>query len=472
MLTFDNLRFYQRRGYEHLLRGDLPRTAMLQDMGSGKTVTTLSALDVLQLTGQVGRALVIAPKRVAKLVWPLESEKWAHLRHLDITPVVGDQKERALAIRRDSPVHTINYENIPWLMDQLGSRPWPWDMVIADESTKLKGFRLRKGGKRTAVLAKIAGKVRRWVNLTGTPRPNGLIDLWGQFWFLDAGRRLGRTFSAYKDRWFYYPPTQAEFARLKPFDHSKTQIEAAIADLVFAMHAADYLELPPIYHNRVYVELNGRTLDLYRRFEKDAFMELGGLEIEAMNAGAKYNKLLQLASGFIYTNGPGQPPKWEVFDDAKLDALADIIGDAQGAPILVAYTFKADLHRLKQAFPQGREFTDDAALMRAWNAGKVPLLFAHPASMGHGLSLQEGGNILVFFSHDANLEYYEQIIERIGPMRQAQSGLNRPVFVHHLIAADTHDEPAMARLLNKGEEQKAFSDAMKEFTSKRLQLNS
>ncbi|KAG0289427.1 hypothetical protein BGZ96_007001 [Linnemannia gamsii] len=450
---------YQHMIMEHVLSNQ--RGAVWAGMGMGKSVSTLSALDILELI-EPGPALVIAPLRVATSTWPDETKKWAHLKDVEVSAVVGTPDERRLALKRPATVYTTNYENLPWLVEHYGNK-WPFLKVVADESTKLKSFRVRQGGKRAHALGRIAhSKINRFIELTGTPSPNGLQDLWGQAWFLDQGVRLGRSFEAFKSRWFQsiQAGSDRHAVKLNPLPFAQEQIEDRLRDLCISLDARDYFDTArPITHT-IYVELPAKARKLYRDMEREMFMALDcGTEIEALNAASKTIKCLQLANGAIYTDDTGSA--WTEVHDVKLQALEEIIEEAAGMPVLVAYHFKSDLIRLQKAFPKGRALDQDPHTIRDWNAGKIPVMFAHPASAGHGLNLQDGGNILVFFGHWWDLEQFLQIIERIGPTRQAQAGHNRPVFIYSIVAADTVDEIVMARRDSKRGIQDLLLESMK-----------
>jgi SNF2 family DNA or RNA helicase len=384
--------------------------------------------------------------------------KWSNLSHIEVQPIVGSLAEREKALKNsNAAVFTINYENVPWLCDTLGDR-WPFEHVVADESTRLKSFRLGgKGGRRARSIMKIAHtRIKGWTNLTGTPSPNGLVDLWGQAWPLDAGVRLGRTFTAFEQRWFRKGFNGFGFEALPT---AREQIEDKLRDLHIAIDPADWFDLKAPIVNVVRVELPDRARRLYRAMEKEMFLAIGNHEIEAFNAASRTIKCLQLANGAIYTDGEG---KWAEVHDAKIQALQSITEEAMGAPVLVAYHFKSDLARLQRAFPYGRVLDANPETIREWNTGKIRLMFAHPMSAGHGINLQDGGNILVFFGHWWSLEEFQQIIERIGPVRQLQAGHDRPVFIHHIVAADTVDELVMARRESKRDVQDLLLEAMKE----------
>ena len=448
------------RAYQHQLIGhmlDLPRCGGWAGMGMGKTVSTLMSLDMLELV-EPGPALVLAPLRVAASTWPDEAKKWGNLRNVEVSAVIGTPEQRRAALRRPASIYTTNYDNLVWLVEEMGER-WPFRKVVADESTRLKSFRLRQGGKRAQALARVAHcKVDRFIELTGTPSPNGLQDLWGQAWFLDRGQRLGRTWEAFVQRWFRSIPGDNGFARIEPMPFAQEQIEDRMRDLCLSLDARDWFDIRQPIENVIRVELPKRARALYQDMEREMFMQLDGHEIEAFSAAAKTIKCLQIANGAAYTDEAGN---WSEVHDAKLQALEDVIEEAAGMPVLVAYHFKSDLARLTRAFPKGRHLDQDPQTIRDWNAGKIPILFAHPASAGHGLNLQDGGNILVMFGHWWDLEQFQQIIERIGPTRQAQAGHDRPVFIHHIVAADTVDELVIARRESKREVQDLLLEAMK-----------
>ena len=439
----------------------VPRCAVWAGMGLGKTLSTLTALDILEII-EPGPALVLAPLRVATSTWPDEAQKWMHLSNVAVSAVVGTPDERRAALRRPATIYTINYDNLPWLVEHYGDR-WPFRKVVADESTRLKSFRLRQGGVRARALAQVAHcKIDRFIELTGTPSPNGLQDLWGQAWFLDRGVRLGRSFEAFKSRWFRSIQVGADryAVRLEPLPFAQEQIEDRMRDICLSIDARDHFNIAEPIVNVIRVDLPAKARRMYRDMEREMFLALDcGTEVEAFNAASKTVKCLQLANGAIYTDDTRSA--FADVHDAKLQALEDVIEEASGMPVLVAYHFRSDLVRLQRAFPQGRALDNDPQTIRDWNAGKIPVLFAHPASAGHGLNLQDGGNILVFFGHWWDLEQFQQIIERIGPTRQAQAGHDRPVFIHHIVAADTVDELVMARRESKREVQDLLLDAMK-----------
>lgn len=455
------LRDYQRAVVGHMLAHE--RCNVWAGMGTGKTVSTLTALQGLAMVEDPFPALVLAPLRVASSTWPGEVDKWAHLEGLRLRDASGTR----LGLNfnpKGADIITVNYDNAEALVNYFLSDDlaFPFRTVIADESTRLKSFRVKQGGKRAQALGRVAHKhVRRWVNLTGTPAPNGFLDLWGQQWFIDAGARLGRSFSAFEDRWFRIKraPGQQYGGTVEMLDGAQAEIESRLADCTLTVRAGDFLDLPPLVENTIEVELPATARRHYRELERELFTVLaGGDTVEAFNAAGRTMKCLQAANGALYTDDKGA---WKGLHDAKIDALASVVEEAAGAPVLVAYHFKSDLARLQHAFPRGRALDADPRTIDAWNQGRIPLLFAHPASAGHGLNLQHGGNILVFFGLWWDLETHEQIIERIGPTRQAQAGYNRPVYVHRIVARQTVDELVLTRLKTKASVQQILLEAMK-----------
>lgn len=449
---------YQNVIVNHIIRN--PRCGVFAGMGLGKTSSTLMALEVLHLIEDIYPALVIAPLRVASSTWPDEVKKWKQFRHLVVSPIVGSPEFRKAAIAKEANIYTINYENLPWLVEQYQGIPWPFKIIIADESTRLKSFRTMQGGKRAHALAKVAFKSPRFVALTGTPAPNGLGDLYGQVWFMDQGHRLGKSFSAFRDRWFkaIRVGNDAFAVKWEPHAHSQEEIQGRIKDVCASLNAADYFDLMEPIVNTIRVKLPPKARRAYDAMEKELFAELAsGLEVEAMNGASRVSKCLQMASGAVYL----EDGSWEELHDAKIEALESIIQEAAGMPVLVAYHWKHDLKRLQKAFPKGRVLDKDPQTITDWNQGRIPLMFAHPQSAGHGLNLQDGGNILVFFSHWWSLEEHQQIIERIGPVRQFQAGHNRPTFIHHIVGERTLDELVMRRRDSKAELQDILMEAVK-----------
>jgi SNF2 family DNA or RNA helicase len=423
-------------------------------MGLGKTISTLKALEMLLLV-EPAPILVIAPIRVVLSTWPDEIKKWN--LNMDYVAIVGTSAEKAKAVESKSHIYGTNYENLPWLVDWYSGRPWPFKIVVADEVTRLKGFRTRQGTKRAKALSEVAHKsVTRWIGLTGTPAPNGVKDLWGPMWFVDSGKRLGKSYTAFENRWF--KPTPDGYG-IEPLPHAQSEIQSRIADVCLALEAKDYFDLKEPIVSKIAVNLPPKAFIQYKEMEKKMFLELEGhlgpTEIEAHNAASKTQKCLQLANGAIYTD---EDKNWVVVHDVKIQALESVVEEANGTPILVAYHFRHDLVRLRSAFPNSRVLDDNPKTVEDWNQGKIPILIG---SAGHGLSLQHGGNIICFFSLDWNLENHMQIIERIGPTRQIQSGYDRPVFICYILANGTLDYEVLERIETKASVQSILMKAMK-----------
>lgn len=455
-------RAYQSLMIEHTI--NVPRCAVWADMGLGKSLSTLTALDAMFLAGEDAPALVIAPLLVARDTWPDEARKWEHLRQIDVMPIVGSEAERRAALKYDASVYTVNFENLPWLVEHYGER-WPFRTVVVDESRRLKSFRLKQGGKRTAALGRVAHtKVKRMIQLTGAPAPNGLDDLYGQAWFIDAGRRLGRTHSAFRSRWFQ---KNYDGYGVSPLPFAQEQIQAALSDVCLRVDAADWFDLEKPIPVPVFIDLPPKARAVYKEMEKEMFAQIDDRSAEAFNAAARTQKCLQIANGAVYVDPLVQgeeargPKEWREVHDVKLQALESIIEEAGGSPVLVAYHFKSDLARLVKAFPKARVLSDPAQ-MREFKTGKYEVGFGHPASMGHGVDgLQDHCHRIAFFGHWWDMDQRNQIIGRVGPVRQYQAGHKRPVYIYDIIARDTVDELVIARHETKREVQDLLLEAMK-----------
>lgn len=447
-------RDYQKLMIEHIARH--PRCALWAGMGMGKTSGVLTALERLNFFEPVFPALVVAPLRVAQSTWPDEVEKWAHLSNFRVSAIVGEYDERMKALHTKADIYTTNYEQLQWLVDLYGKK-WPFKTIISDESTRLKSFRVRQGGKRAKALYQVSwlDVVKRFIELTGTPAPNGLQDLHGQIHFLDQGHRLGRSYTAFTQRWFR--PAWSGFGH-EPLAHAQEEIEERLDDICLSIRPEDWFDISEPIENTIYVDLPPKARKLYKDMEQEMFMELGDEEVEAFNAAARTMKCLQLANGAAYVGENAE--RWVTVHDEKIEALKSIEQEAAGMPLLVAYHFRSDLDRLRKAFPRGRVLDKDPKTIKEWNKGRIPMLFAHPASAGHGLNLQDGSNILVFFGHNWNLEEYLQIIERIGPVRQMQAGHNRPVFIYHIVAKGTIEEGVIERVHSKRSVQDILMERM------------
>lgn len=443
-----------------------PRCGVFASMGVGKTTATLDALHTLQLVEE-GPILVVAPLRVAENTWPDEVARWQQFaRAFAVVTVLGDGKARAAALdralRTRNALVTINFENLPWLIERLAllKKTWPFRTVVVDEASKLKGFRLKQGTQRAKALATVAHKhVDRIILLTGTPAPNGLADLYGPLWFVDGGQRLGRTFSAFSDRWFR---KAFNGFGIEPLPHAHDEIHAKIKDVCLSLNAADWFDLKDPVKSVIEVQLPAKARGLYNDMEKKFFAEIDGHEVEAFNAAAKSMKLAQFTAGAAYVGEDSD--KWVEVHDAKIAALESVIEEANGMPVFCAYHFRSDLARLTKAFPGAINIATSEGLRDA-KKGKGKLWLAHPASVGHGIDgLQHHTNIGCFFSLSFNLEEHLQFIERIGPTRQAQAGFDRPVFLHYLCVKDSIDEIMLQRLDSKRSVQDVLLEALKRRT--------
>lgn len=421
---------------------------LLLDMGLGKTVITLTAIHKLMRENfEVGRVLIVAPLRVAQTVWDAEIEKWNHLKGLRVSKVLGPEKARLEALKAEADIYVINRENLAWMIEKIGNA-WPWDMVVLDELSSFKS----RASERWKALRRVRGRFTRIVGLTGTPAPNGLLDLWPQMYLLDRGQALGKTLGGYRDMYFNPGRRNGHIVfdwRLKP--GADEQIYKRLDGVCVSMQAKDYLRLPPRIDNVVKVTLDSKAKSLMDTMERDCVLELAGQEILAPSAAAVSNKLLQMAQGAVYDEDGG----YTVIHSAKLDTLQDIVEAANGQSVLVYYSYKFDLERIKKAFPEAVELKGEAEV-KAWNAGKIQLLVAHPASAGHGLNLQAGGSLLVWYGLPWSLELYAQANARL--YRQGQQN---GVVIHHLVADGTIDEDVMAALSRKADSQQALMDAVK-----------
>lgn len=436
---------YQRQATQFIIDHD--EAAIFLGMGLGKSVITLTAIWQLMLDYfTIHRVLVIAPLRVARDTWPAEIAKWDHLRGLTVAVAVGTKQDRLDALAQSAMVTIINRENIPWLVNQMGGS-WPFDMVIIDELSSFKNHR----AKRFTALVKMRPHVKRWVGLTGTPAANGLMDVWAQFRLLDGGERLGRFITRYRERWFVPDKRNGmQVFTYKPRVGAEDEIYGAISDMTLSMRTTDHLQLPKLTVTTMPVTLEPKERKVYDQLKADLVLDLDGATVDAANAAALSGKLLQLASGAIYTDDGD----WASVHERKLDVLEDLVEAANGNPLLVAYWFTHDRERITACFPQARELKTSADI-EAWNRGEITLGLIHPASAGHGLNLQSGGHLLVWFSLTWSLELYQQTNARL--YRQGQS---EPVTITHLVAEGTLDETVLKALDAKDATQAALIDAV------------
>ena len=437
---------YQTRAKDFIL--EHPKAWMLLEMGLGKTVITLTAIDVLiNELFEVDRVLVIAPKRVAEDTWTREHAKWDHLRHLRVSKVLGSPEQRRRALAVDADIYVIGRDNVVWLVEQC-RQGWPFDMVVIDELSSFKNPQ----AKRFRALKKVIPKASRVVGLTGTPSANGLMDLWAEIYLLDRGERLGHTLGAYREKYFR-PGARNGYVVFKwePLRGSREKIEAAISDICISMSADDYLTLPKRIDNLIPVKLSPQEMKQYKTMEAEQLLHIDDEDVVALNAAAVMIKLLQIANGSVYSH-EGNVVR---LHDAKLEALLEII-DTTDSPVLVFYSYKHDLAAIQAAIPGARTL-DGPEDIAEWNAGRVQVLLAHPASVGYGLNLQEGGHVIVWYGLTWSLELYQQANARL--YRQGQ---DKPVIIHHLIAEGTVDEQVMRALQEKDMSQAALMAALKE----------
>ena len=443
MLNRSNLHSYQEHSVQHII--DNPRCALFLEMGLGKTVSTLTAIDELMFDRmEIQKVLVIAPKRVARDTWPDELKEWAHVRHLTVSAVIGSAAKRMTALKTPANIYTINRENVEWLVGVYGSK-CPFDMIVIDELSSFKSSK----AVRFKSLKQWSGQCTRVVGLTGTPSPNGYEDLWAEIYLLDQGKRLGQYVTHFRDRFFTIDPKTAYSTYPKRIlrDGAREKIHELIGDICLSMKARDYLELPPVHESVLKVHLSKEERKAYDDFERDSVMELPEGEITAFNAGTLRGKLLQFASGAIYTN-PERTEYVEV-SEAKLEALEEII-ESNDEPIIVFYWYRHTFERLKERFKKYCPRTLDSKQDQDdWNAGKIRLLLAQPASMGHGINIQKGGRYEVWMGLPESLELYQQACGRLE--RQGQKAdFNVRI---RLTVANSFEEDILESLNNKGEDQ-------------------
>lgn len=420
-------------------------SALFLDCGLGKTVITLTAIWELLLDYfEIRKVIILAPLRVSRDTWSGELKKWDHLSGIEMSLVLGSEKERRTALDRKANVYVINRENVEWLVENYR---WDFDMVVIDELSSFKSHK----AKRFKALKKVRPMVKRMVGLTGTPAPNGLIDLWAEIGILDMGQRLGRFIGGYRERFFIPDKRSREMVfSYKPRDGAEEAIYGLISDICISMKAVDYLDMPECIYNRVEISMSEQEMRLYGQLEKDMLLPFADGDIDAVNAAALSGKLLQMANGAIYDENGNV----KHIHDRKLEALEDLVEAANGKPVLIAYWYQHDLDRIKKRVDAVA--LDTAEDMQRWNAGKIPVAVIHPASAGHGLNLQAGGSTLIWFGLTWSLELYQQTNARLW-----RQGQKETVVVHHLIAKGTLDEKVMAALEKKDCGQSALVEAVK-----------
>ena len=440
---------YQQYAADFIL--DHPVCCLMLDMGLGKTVITLTALWELALDRfDIGKILVIAPKRVATDTWPKELKKWEHLTGLTASLVVGSQKQREEALDRPAFLYIINRENVSWLVQ---NHCWDFDTVVIDELSSFKSHQ----SKRFKALMKVRPKVKRIVGLTGTPASNGLMDLFAEFRLLDMGQRLGRFIGQYRNEYFK-PDKQNGYIvySYKPLPDAEERIYEKISDITVSMKAIDHLKMPELISNEYMVKMSDAEKEKYKELKDELILEVQDTEITAANAAALSNKLCQMSNGAVYDDSGEIIP----IHSRKLDALEDIIESANGKPVLVAYWFKHDRTRITERLSKiGIVYQEikSAQSIKNWNSGKLQVALIHPASAGHGLNLQAGGNFLVWFGLTWSLELYQQTNARLW--RQGQE--SETVIIQHIITRGTVDEKILKALTEKDKTQTALMSAVK-----------
>lgn len=454
MLDRSDLHEYQERGVKHII--DNEYCALFLDMGLGKTVTTLTAIKELLDNCIIGNALVIAPKKVTQVTWGDEIKNWKHLQGLTISVIDGTAKQRREAMAAKADIYAVSRDNIVWLVMEYGGVKLPYDMVVIDELSSFKNH----ASKRFRAMRKVRKFIPRVVGLTGTPSPNGLIDLFAQMYLVDEGQRLGKTVTAYRDRFFKPGKRNGdivyEYVLKSPQEETEKQISDLISDITISMEAEDYLKMPDKIMLYDYVDLAPKVLATYRDFEKERILELINSDepISAASAAALSNKLQQFANGAIYD----AEQNVKDLHNEKLDKLEELVEAANGEPVLIAYSYKHDLERIMQKLKAYKPVKlEKPEQIADWNAGKIPVLVMHPASAGHGLNLQKGGHILVWFGITWSLELYQQFNARL--YRQGQM---KPVMIHHIIAKNTIDEKIIKSLDGKRETQDGLMQSIKE----------
>lgn len=431
-----------------------PYAAVILDMGMGKTATTLSAVNELMFDRfEVTKVLVIAPLRVANTVWSDEIEQWAELRHLRYSKIVGNPKQRKVALQKDADIYIVNRENLPWLVEQC-SPYFKWDMVVIDELSSFKSWQ----SKRFKAFMAMRPYMKRIVGLTGTPSSNGLMDLFAEFKVIDGGERLGRFIGEFRSRYFEEGRRNGNIVyEYIPLDYAECQIQDKISDITISMKALDYLEMPELISTKKLVRMSEKEKEKYSQFKKEYVLsELDGLEVTAANAASLTNKLVQLSNGAVYSDDHTVV----ALHEQKLDALEDILESANGEPVLVAYWFKHDLARiigrLEKLKVKSRLLKTEEDI-REWNKGNVPVGLLHPAGAGHGLNLQKGGHHLVWFGLTWSLELYQQTNARLW--RQGQEA--ETVVIQHIVTEGTIDEEILKALVNKDAQQERLIEAVK-----------
>lgn len=453
MLSEKNLHNYQKVCVEHIIRN--PFCGVFLDMGLGKTISTLTAINALKYDYcEVDNVLVIAPKRVAETVWEEEAKNWSHTKHMTFSKIVGTEKQRIAALKAKADVYIVSRDNVSWLCSLYAAR-LPFDMLVIDELSSFKAHQTQ----RFKALRLARPWFKRVVGLTGTPAPNGLINLWSQMYLIDRGQRLEKTITAYRSR--YFRPGASNGYVVYSYNllpDTEKLIQERIKDICISMRAEDYLEMPERIDNFIKVTMPKPLQDMYNKFEKESIVQLmteeeNSTTVNAVSAATLSNKLLQFANGAMYDENRNICP----LHDLKLEALKEVIESSEGKSVLVAWTYQFDRDRIMKYFrnlcPRELKTAQDIS---DWNAGKIQLLLAHPASAGHGLNLQAGGNIIVWYGLTWSLELYQQFNARL--YRQGQT---KQTIIHHIVTSGTHDEDVVKALKSKDKIQNGLMNSIK-----------
>lgn len=452
---------YQKTAIEFIKKNKV--AGLLLDMGLGKTVSTLTAAnDLMYDEFEIGPVLVIAPKLVAETTWPDEVKQWEHLSHLRVSVISGNPQQRERAYDQQADIYTVSRDNVVWLVDLMRKRKeQKFDFLVIDESSSFKNHRSR----RFRALKKIHKTFKRVVILTGTPAPNGLIDLWSQYYLLDSGERLGRTIGDYRRN--HFKPGMSRGHVVYEWNIQDLAAEEAIheriSDITLSMKSKDFLTLPERVDNIIELNLTSKERKVYEELEREYILEVEGETVVADGGASLASKLLQLANGAIYVEPELEDEERTqvTIHDHKLDALNRIVDDAQGQPILVFYSFQSDAERIKKRFPKAEKVGDKDNVVKRWNDGEISMLLAHPASAGHGLNLQRGGHIAVWYGLTWSLELYEQANARLH-----RQGQDKTVVVHHLTISDTIEQKVMTSLQSKATVQDGLLQAIKDRAEK------
>lgn len=442
---------YQQTAIKWII--DNPRCGLFLDMGLGKTVSTLTAIQQLMDDCEISRTLVVAPKKVAETTWTTEAQKWDHLKSLKVAKVMGTEKQRKLALAEKADVYVIGRDSFVWLVGIFGGM-LPFDVLVIDELTSFKSSK----SNRFKAMRMATPTAKRVIGLTGTPAPNGLIDLWAQMYCIDMGERLGRSVTKYRETYFETHKWNNIIVRCNVKKGYDEVIRKKIADICLSMQAKDYLQLPDLINHTIKVQLSTATMQAYTKFEREKVLQFQDehqgetANVLAQSAAGLMNKLSQFANGAIYD----EDRNVHNVHDEKLDRLAEIIEAANGSSVLVFYQYKHDAARIAEKFKGYRVkvYTDEKQLIE-WNAGQVDILLAHPASTGFGLNMQDGGHYIVWFGTGWNLELYQQANARLH-----RQGQQYPVQVYNLVCSGTVDERAVTALENKKGVQQGLLDSL------------